>query len=164
MKSLQRFLGMVNFYERFLPQIAAVLRPLTDALRGAPKQLSWSQQMEKAFNGAKKSLSHAAILAHPTKSADLQLVTDANERAIGAMLQQVVDGQTQPLAFFSRCTTGPESRYNAYDMELQSIYSAILHFCHMLEADRSRSSRISAHSRAPFSKPRTQFPTANGIS
>ena len=41
-KSLQRFLGMLNFYRRFLPGIAAVLRPLTDALAGAPKRLVWS--------------------------------------------------------------------------------------------------------------------------
>ena len=37
-KALQRFLGMLNFYRRFLPNIASVLRPLTDALAGTPKQ------------------------------------------------------------------------------------------------------------------------------
>ena len=38
-KALQRFLGLVNFYHRFLPGIAATMRPLTDALVGGPRQL-----------------------------------------------------------------------------------------------------------------------------
>ncbi len=40
-KQLQQFLGMVNFYRRFLPGIARTLQPLTDALKGAPKMLEW---------------------------------------------------------------------------------------------------------------------------
>ena len=38
-KQLQRFLGMINFYRRFMPQAARVLKPLTDALAGCPKTL-----------------------------------------------------------------------------------------------------------------------------
>ena len=133
MKSLQRFLGMINFYRRFLPGLAAVIRPLMDSLAGSPKNFSWTADMTKAFQKAKSSLAHAAMLAHPVRGAELQLVTDASEKAIGAVIQQVVHGQVQPLAFFSRRTTGPESRYSTYDLELQSIYSAILHFRHMLE-------------------------------
>ena len=48
-KSLQRFLGMLNFYRRFLPNIAQVLRPLTDALAGKPRQLVWTEQMTSSF-------------------------------------------------------------------------------------------------------------------
>ena len=132
-KSLQRFLGMINFYRRFLPGIATVLRPLTDALRGSPKRLQWSAEMGSAFKSAKKKLEAATMLAHLVKNADLQLVTDASERAIGAVIQQDVGGQLQPLAFYSHRTTGAESRYSTYDLELLSIYSAILRFRHMLE-------------------------------
>jgi putative transposase len=41
-KQLQRFLGMVNFYRRFLPGCAQVLQPLTDLLRGGTKKLEWT--------------------------------------------------------------------------------------------------------------------------
>ena len=135
-KSLQRFLGMVNFYRRFLPGIAGVLRPLTDALKGSPRRLKWSTTMEEAFERAKKRLAKATMLAHPVRDAELQLVTDASERAIGTVLQQKVQGQLQPLAFFSRHTSRAESRYSTYDLKLLSIYSAILHFRHMLEGRR----------------------------
>ena len=135
-KSLQRFLGMINFYRRFLPRIAAILRPLTDALSGTPKVLEWTGDMVRAFEQAKASLASATLLAHPMDGAKLQLVTDASTNAIGAVVQQVVKGQSRPLAFFSRKTSGPESRYSAYDLELLSIYSAVVKFRHMLEGRR----------------------------
>ncbi len=41
-KQLQHFLGMVNFYRRFLPKGAQILKPLTDLLKGGPKMLDWT--------------------------------------------------------------------------------------------------------------------------
>jgi hypothetical protein len=54
MKSLQSFLGLVNFYRRFVPAAAKILRPLTDALRGSGRsRLPWTASMEAAFLEAK---------------------------------------------------------------------------------------------------------------
>ena len=99
LKSLQRFLGMLNFYRRFLPNIAAVLRLLTDALAGTPKHLVWTPSMTSAFEEAKRRLARAALLVHPRSGAELRLRTDASERAIAGAVHQVTDGQEQPLAF-----------------------------------------------------------------
>ncbi len=58
-KELEAFLGMVNFYRRFLPSIARTLQPLTDALSGSRKgadRLEWSAAMDVAFAAAKQSL------------------------------------------------------------------------------------------------------------
>ena len=55
-RSLQRFLGMINFYRRFLPATASVVRPLTDALTGKPHQLTWTEEMVIAFQRAKDLL------------------------------------------------------------------------------------------------------------
>ena len=59
--------------------------------------------------------------------------TDAGKKVIVGMVHQVVDGQEQPLPFYSRRTTAAESRYSAYNLELLAIYSSILHFRHILE-------------------------------
>ena len=48
-KELQRFLGMVNFYRRFLPVAAHTLQPLTEALKGIPKVMEWSEVMQESF-------------------------------------------------------------------------------------------------------------------
>ena len=94
-KALQRFLGMLNFYRRFLPGIAVVLRPLTDALAGTPKRLQWSSQMMSSFNEAKSRLAKATLLVHPKSSAQLRLRTDASEKAVAGSLHQVIGDQEQ---------------------------------------------------------------------
>ena len=54
-KTLQRFLGMVNYYRRFLPNVAATMWSLTNALASAPRQLYWSGAMTTAFAETKNS-------------------------------------------------------------------------------------------------------------
>ena len=99
---LQRFLGLINFYRRFLPGIAGMIRPLMDALKGKPKKLDWSPTMETAFVDAKAALSSAMTLAHPSASAQVALAVDASSSHIGAVLQQMCRGGLRPLAFYSR--------------------------------------------------------------
>jgi hypothetical protein len=58
-RELQGFLGMVNFYRRFLPGIAHTIAPLTDALKGERKgaaAVEWSAAMQTAFQAAKEAL------------------------------------------------------------------------------------------------------------
>ena len=62
---LQHFLGLVNFYRRFLRGAAGFLLPQTNALQGPGKSMDWSPSMEQAFNAAKTSLANAAELKHP---------------------------------------------------------------------------------------------------
>ncbi len=93
-EQLHQFLGMVNFYRRFLPGIARTLQPLTDALRGDPKMLEW--QPTVAFKAAKAALAAAVPLAHPTLNTVLSLATDASDTHVGGMLQQLARGSWQP--------------------------------------------------------------------
>ena len=126
-RSLQRFLGLVNFYRHFLLNIAATMRPLTDALAGSPGQLEWSEAMTSAFQQMKQRLAAAThaylnvrltVLVHPVADAELRVNTDASSKAIAGAIHQVVQGQLQPLGFFSHCMSSAESRYSAYDLEL----------------------------------------------
>jgi len=99
---LQRFLGLVNFYRRFLPGIAGTLRPLTDALKGKPKKLVWTDTLEQSFLSAKAALTSATSLAHPSASARVSLAVDASSSHVGAVMQQMSDKGWRPLAFFSK--------------------------------------------------------------
>ncbi len=130
-KQLQQFLGMVNFYSRFLPGIARMLQPLTDALRGAPKTLEWPPTA--AFGAAKAALAAAVPLAHPAPNAVLSLETDASDTHVGGMLQQLNGGSWQPLAFYSKQLSGADTRYSTFDMELLAAFSAVRHFRFLLE-------------------------------
>ncbi|GFV10603.1 retrovirus-related Pol polyprotein from transposon opus [Trichonephila clavipes] len=137
--SLRKFLGLLNFYRRFLPKAAEQQYLLTEFLKGSKgkkdsKPLNWSSEAITAFQRCKQALADAALLAHPSPSAPLALHVDASDYAIGGALHQVVDSELQPLAFFSRKLTSSEKSYSAYDRELLAIYSAIRHFRYMLEA------------------------------
>jgi hypothetical protein len=61
-KPLQRFLSMVNFYRRFLPKRAQMLKPLTDLLKGGAKTLGWTVSAQEAFQNAKRLLTAAVPL------------------------------------------------------------------------------------------------------
>jgi hypothetical protein len=131
-KMLQKFLGMLNFWRRFLPGIARVLKPLTDATSGKGKLL-WTSEMQIAFDHAKALLVSAVPLQHPHPHATLSLATDASDTHVGAVLQQKTDGCWLPLAFLSHKLSPTESRYSTFDHELLSAFQAVKHFRFFLE-------------------------------
>ncbi len=137
-KELQVFLGMVNFYRRFLPGIASTLRPLTDALKGnrpASERLPWTAEMEAGFAEAKAALGRATWLGDPDPVARLALHVDASASHIGAALhQQLKDHSTwQPLGFFSRKLEASQAKWSAFDRELLECVEGIRHFRFILE-------------------------------
>lgn len=134
-KSLQEFLGMVNFYNRFIPHAAQLLQPLYGALRlkKATDAVEWSSERDQAFKGAKAALANATLLAHPAPGATIALTTDASDVAVGAVVEQRVAGVWQPLAFFSRKLRDNERKYSVFDRELLALYLATRHFRFLLE-------------------------------
>ncbi len=67
-KQLQAFLEVVNFYRRYVPAAAKILRPLTDSLKGGLKATAavvWTPEMKRAFADDKAALCRTALLAHP---------------------------------------------------------------------------------------------------
>jgi len=133
---LLSFLGLLNYYRRFIKVAASILKPLTDATKGGgPKnrQLVWSHDMELAFKKAKSALSEAAMLAHPLGDPELSLAVDASDHHVGGVLQQRSDRGWQPLAFFSRKLSDTEARYSKLDSELLACVAAIRHFTCLLE-------------------------------
>ncbi|MBM3938844.1 MAG: DDE-type integrase/transposase/recombinase, partial [Sphingomonadales bacterium] len=135
-KGLQRFLGMFNFFRRFISSAAAILKPLTDVLAGNPKKLPWSPELQRAFEAAKTALAAAAPLAHPDPTAELALATDASDVHIGGVLQQRQGSSWAPLAFYSQKLSPTQQRYSTFDRELLAAFSAIRHFRFMLEGRR----------------------------
>ena len=95
-RKLMEYLGMLNFYKRFIPGAAALLSPLYDATAGAATKVSLQQEIEwtetrlRAFRESKARLARATLLAHFAPDAPLALTTDASDFAVGAVLEQKV--------------------------------------------------------------------------
>ena len=136
-KELLRFLGMVNFYRRFIPNAEHSQAILHDLLKGTKKNdntpISWSTQTEAAFKKCKENLAETTLLSHPRPNSRLALMVDASDVAVGAALQQFNKGGWEPLAFFSRKLNTAEQGYSTYDRELLACYLSIKHFRYMLE-------------------------------
>lgn len=132
-KQLRRFDGLVNFYRRFIPNCATLMQPLTDLLRGNPKNFVFPNEARIAFTELKQAISKIAAVSHYIPGAPLALATDASNVAVGAVLQQCVNEEWQPLAFFSKRLQPAESRYSTFGRELLAVYLAVRHFRHMLE-------------------------------
>lgn len=136
-KVLRRFLGMINFYRRFIPQAASDQALLNNFLKGSKKndnrKIDWNEESINAFELCKKKLCDATILAHYSSASPLSVMVDASDSALGGVVQQMVNGSWQPLAFFSKRLSDTQTRYSAYDRELLAAYLSIKHFRHFLE-------------------------------
>ena len=136
-RKLREFLGLINFYHRFLPQGATILQPLNDLLAEPAskgyKDLVWTDEAVTAFNAAKQALAEATLLTHPSPTAPTNIATDASNVAVGGVLQQFIDDEWRPLAYFSKKLKPAETRYSTYDRELLAVYLTIKHFRYALE-------------------------------
>ena len=128
-RSLQRFLGFINFYRRFVPHIAHMLHPLNEATRGKGQKIEWTEACASAFVAVKSALADATLLNHPNPSLPTSVTVDASQVAVGGELaQQHADGSWRPVAYFSRKLSDCETRYSAYDRELLAMYLSIKNF------------------------------------
>ena len=135
-RQLRRFIGLVNFYHRFLPHCADLMRPLHSLLSSSkPKSqaIIWTHTAEAAFQATKDALANASLLSYPKPDAPTCLMTDASDTAVGAVLQQHINGAWHPISFFSRKMNPAETRYSTFDRELLAVYLSIKHFRHFLE-------------------------------
>lgn len=134
---LRRYLGMINFYHRFINNAATILTPLNKYLAGKKKKdkqpINWTTETEEAFQESKKRLAEATLLAHPLENAKLIMKTDASSNAMGAVLEQYQAGNWKPLGFYSKKLSETQQKYSTYDRELLAIYSALKFFRHMVE-------------------------------
>ncbi|CAD7083758.1 unnamed protein product [Hermetia illucens] len=136
-RELRRFLGMLNFYRRFLPK-AAHHQSVLNAYLSGPKtkdtrEIVWSEEAVRAFNKSRQQLADATLLAFPQQDAPLAVFVDASDIAVGAALHQKVDQVWQPLSFFSKQLNPAQRNYSTYDRELLAAYLSIKYFRFSLE-------------------------------
>ena len=133
LSKLRRFVGMVNFYRRFIPHCSELCQPLTDLLPLTKKQFHLTEAATEAIELIKDKLSQLINLVPLDPSAQLVLSTDASSIAVGALLQQRTRNGLIPLAFFSKKLQPAEQKYSTFGRELLAIYLSIRHFRHLLE-------------------------------
>jgi hypothetical protein len=127
---VRSFLGVCNFYRRFVEHYAEVARPLTQLTAGNGKStaIQWTDECELAFISLKDKLTAAPILALPDFGEPFILYTDASDYALGAILGQRQDNKERVICYASKILAGAECRYSATEKEAYAIVWAIKRF------------------------------------
>ncbi|BHF81797.1 hypothetical protein SprV_0802493100 [Sparganum proliferum] len=105
-RQLQRFLGMVNFYRRFLPNCADLMLPLTNMLSGPKGPLELTGDALTAFERIKNSLADATFLTHPAPEAQLSLMFTSDIGHIDGSRNEVADALSRPSIVHLRLSSG----------------------------------------------------------
>ncbi|XP_037504900.1 uncharacterized protein K02A2.6-like [Rhipicephalus sanguineus] len=127
-KELQAFLGMINFYNRFLhgrSETAEKLYRLLDK----NANWKWDEKHQEAFECLKKSLTSVSLLVHFNESAPLIFSCDASPVGVGAVLAHGDNTRIeQPIAYASRTLTKAERNYAQIDREALAVVFGARHF------------------------------------
>ena len=127
-QELHSFLGLLNYYAKFIPNLASLLYPLHALLKnGQPWR--WTQTCEDVFKKAKEQLSAAPILVHYDPTLPLCLAGDASAYGVGAVLShQFPDGSERPIAYASRTLSQNERNYAQVEKEALSLIFGLRKF------------------------------------
>ena len=125
---LRAFLGLLNYYGQFLPNIAATLHPLYVLLqKGQPWM--WKTEQKMSFHEAKQKLIQSDFLVHNDLTKVLKLNCDASPYGVGACLVHVMeDGSERPVAFASRTLSNAEKNYAQLEREALALIFGVRQF------------------------------------
>ena len=125
---LKSFLGMINFYGKFLPNLASTLEPLHLLLR-QNQAWRWKEEQQQAFLAAKELLQSSSLLVHYDPSRELVISCDASPYGLGAVLAHVMeDGSEKPVSYASRTLSKAERNYSQIDKEALAVVFAAKKF------------------------------------
>ena len=128
---VKRFLGMVGFYRKFVPNFPVLAAPLYNLLK-QKVPFEWDSSCESAFLALKQSLLTAPVLGYPDFEKGFNIYTDASLDGLSAMLTQVqpFNGEDieRVLWYSGRSLNKHEKNYTISDLELTAIHYAIKQF------------------------------------
>ena len=124
---LRSFLGMANYYRRFIFNYSAIAAPLTDLLK-KDRAWNWSAACQTAFERLKLAVTQEPVLALPDFSKPFEVHTDASDFAIGGVLMQ----EGHPIAYESLKLNEAEQRYSAHEKEMTAVVHCLRTWRHYL--------------------------------
>jgi len=128
---VRSFLGLANYYRRFVKHFAAIARPLNQLTR-KHQHFAWTSSHQNAFEALKTILTSAPLLLIPDTSQPFVIHTDASDYATGAVLSQDQGSGLQPVAFLSATLKAAEGNYSTYDKEMLAIQHACRAWRHLI--------------------------------
>nr|GEY82820.1 reverse transcriptase domain-containing protein [Tanacetum cinerariifolium] len=126
-KGVRGFLGHAGFYRRFIQDFSKITRPMTHLLE-KETPFVFSKDCIDAFETLKKKLTEASILVVPDWNLPFELMCDASDFAIGAVLGQRKTKHFQPIHYASKTMTEAQIHYTMTEQEMLAVVYAFEKF------------------------------------
>ncbi|KAL5515892.1 hypothetical protein EMCRGX_G001137 [Ephydatia muelleri] len=119
---LRSFLGIVNYYGKFIQSVADLCEPLNELLQKNTPWM-WTATCMESFNQLKQALGSAEVLCHYNPSEEISLACDASAHGLGAVLSHhFKDGSERPISYASRTLSKAKRNYSQIEKEALSIF------------------------------------------
>lgn len=136
-QQVRSFLGLTNYYRRFVRNYATIAKPLTD-IQGENKTFEWNQEQQQSFQDLKKALTSAPVLSSPQPDKDYYMFTDASDFAVGGVLcQKDENDNMKPIAYESHKLSPAEQNYAVHEKETLAIIYCLTKWRHYLESRKT---------------------------
>lgn len=114
---LRSFLGLVNYYGKFISKLVDKCKPLHRLLQNKV-QFDWDENCHRSFVALKQALSESPVLCHFNQSLPVGLACDASSSGLGAVIYHIFeDGRERPIAYASKTLNSSEQKYSQIEKE-----------------------------------------------
>jgi hypothetical protein len=124
---LQSFIGLVNYYSKFIPNLNQKLRVLYE-LTKKDAVWNWTKECSNIFEICKKDILQDTVLEHYDPKKRIVVVCDASDDGLSGILCHIVNGEEKPVFFVSRTLTKAEKNYPILHREALAIVFAMERF------------------------------------
>lgn len=126
-KKVQSFLGMTNYYRRFVRRYSHIAKPLSRLCK-KNQPFVWTDLCQRAFDRLKSALIEDVTLAFPDFEQTFYITTDASDYAVGGVLSQGDIPNDRPICFFSKTLNEAQRRYSTTHKELLAMVECVRAF------------------------------------
>ena len=126
-KTIRQFLGHAGFYRRFIKDFLKITKPLYKLLEKDAKFV-WERECQKSFEELKSHLTTAPIVRAPNWQLPFEVMCDASDLAIGAVLGQREDGKPHVVYYASKTLNEAQRNYTTTEKELLAVVYALEKF------------------------------------
>ncbi|KAK8933404.1 hypothetical protein KSP39_PZI015802 [Platanthera zijinensis] len=123
-KRVRGFLGLTDYYRRFIQGYGTIAQPLTELLKH--RTFRWTAEAEGSFQALKRAVTNPPVLILPNFQLPFTIETNASDNGVGAVLLQ----QERPVAFFSKAFGPRNAGLSTYEKELLAIVMAVQKWRH----------------------------------
>jgi len=132
-KDIRKFLGLANYYRRFIKDFAQVARPMNILTRKDVKW-QWGEEQQKAFDELKRIFTTKPVLVAPDLDKEFRVEADASNYAIeGVLSMKCSDKLWRPVTFISKSLSNTERNYEIHDKEMLVVVRCLEAWRHFLE-------------------------------